>query len=689
MDPTDASAGSGPAALTPLWHPSPERSGEARMTAYRHDIERTLGLTLPDSRALWHWSVSQLGPFWDSIWRHFDVAGTRGHGPALAKVTMPGAVWFPGATLNFAAQALRHAPSESPAIIASNEAGDQIEISWTELAARVASLAATLRAHGITRGDRVAALLPNAAESVIAFLACAAVGAIWSQCSPDMGPASILDRFRQITPKALIAVSAYRYGGRIHDRQAVTAQLLDTLASLTLFVAVPGPAEAAETASGPHDASGLPRSHPRPDLVALTWAAASNDPAPLLIDPVPFEHPLWIVYSSGTTGLPKPIVNGHGGVTLEMLKVMALHNDLRAGDRFHWFTTTGWIMWNCQVSALLLGATICLYDGNPGWPDAGALWRFADRMGLHFFGAGAAFHTGCMKAGIRPAGERLRHTLRTVGSTGSPLSADAYRWLQAELGQEVWIAPISGGTDLSSAFIAGDCTQPVIAGEMQARCLGAAVAAWNAQGQPVVGEVGELVCTTPMPSMPLYFWGDDEQQSRYRDSYFDMFPGVWRHGDWIEITPRGGAIVYGRSDATINRHGVRMGTSELYAAVEALPEVLDSLVVDLEYLGRESYMPLFVVLRDGVMLDQALQSRIVLAIRGALTPRHVPNDIFQVEAVPRTLTGKKLEVPVKRLLLGEASERVFNRDAIANPDCLAWYLRFAESRNSRGPAPRG
>jgi len=682
----NASNSSERAVETPLWHPSPERVACARITAYRHDIERTLGLSLPDSTALWQWSVTHLGPFWDSIWRHFDVAGTRGNGPALAQATMPGAVWFPGATLNFAAQALRHAPSELPAIIAANEAGEQIEISWTELAERVASLAATLRAHGITRGDRVAALLPNGAESVIAFLACAAVGAIWSQCSPDMGAASVLDRFRQIAPKALIAVSAYRYGGRLHDRAAVTAQLLETLASLTLYVAVPGPGNPAEDTHGLRSAVLPEHDRNSAGLQTLTWGAALSERAPLEIDPVPFEHPLWIVYSSGTTGLPKPIVNGHGGVTLEMLKIMALHNDLRAGERFHWFTTTGWIMWNCQVSALLLGATICLYDGNPGWPDAGALWRFADRAGLHFFGAGAAFHTGCMKAGVKPAGERLRASLRTVGSTGSPLSADAYRWLQSELGPEVWIAPISGGTDLSSAFIAGDCTQPVIAGEMQARCLGAAVAAWNEQGQAVVGEVGELVCTTPMPSMPLYFWGDDGRQSRYRDSYFDMFPGVWRHGDWIEITPRGGAIVYGRSDATINRHGVRMGTSELYAAVEALPEVLDSLVVDLEYLGRESYMPLFVVLREGVVLDEALRARIVLAIRLALTPRHVPNDIFQVTAIPRTLTGKKLEVPIKRLLLGEPPERVFNRDAIANPDCLDWYLRFATPRKDQPPA---
>ncbi|MFM8554791.1 MAG: acetoacetate--CoA ligase [Betaproteobacteria bacterium] len=653
----------------PIWSPDSERIAQARINDYRETIARSFGLRLPDTPALWRWSVSNLDAFWDSIWRYFDVAGVRGDGPALAKAEMPGAVWFPGATLNFASQALRHAPSQSAAIIAGNESGDLITLSWTELARRVACLAAALRARGVVRGDRVAALLPNTADSVVAFLACASVGAIWSQCSPDMGAPSVLDRFRQITPKVLIAVARYTYGGRVHDRSAVVTQLLGSLHSLALYIPVPSPCA---------EASHEPRHTVPTALDTLGWAEAIDGNATLQIDPVPFEHPLWIVYSSGTTGLPKPIVNGHGGVTLEMLKVMALHNDLHEGDRFHWFTTTGWIMWNCQVSALLLGSTIGLYDGSPGWPDAGALWRFADRIGLNFLGAGAAFHTGCMKAGISPGSRTLRTTLRTVGSTGSPLSPDAYRWLQRELGQGVWIAPISGGTDLSSAFIAGDCTQPVIAGEMQTRCLGAAVAAWNDRGESVIGEVGELVCTTPMPSMPLFFWGDDAHQTRYRDSYFDMFPGVWRHGDWIEITPRGGAIVYGRSDATINRHGVRMGTSELYAAVEGLPEVLDSLVVDLEYLGRASYMPLFVVLRDSFTLDSTLRERIADAIRQALTPRHVPNDIIQVAAVPRTLTGKKLEVPVKRLLLGEPPERVFNRDAIANPDCLDWYLQFAE-----------
>ncbi len=657
----------GPHGPAPLWQPDAARIAGAQINRYRQWLEHEHGLRFDDTQALWRWSISDLEAFWESIWHYFDIAGQRGEGPALTQTGLPGARWFPGATLNYAAQALRAAPSDTPAIIASDETGALEELSWTEIARRVGAFAATLRRHGIGPGDRVAAFLPNRSDAIVAFLGCASMGAIWSICSPDMGAASVLDRFRQIEPKVLVGTASYRYGGKVHERDETLVHLIGSLPSLTLFVQVPGPGRAV----------------PTPDLLTtLPWSDATAGNAPLVIDPVAFEHPLWIVYSSGTTGLPKPIVHGHGGIVLEMSKLMSLHNDLRPGDRFHWYSSTGWIMWNCQVGALLLGATACIYDGNPGWPDAGTLWRFADTVGLHFLGAGAAFHAGCMKAGLRIEGERLRQTLRTVGSTGSPLSVEAYQWLQAELGPSVWIAPISGGTDLASAFVGGDCTQPVYAGEMQARCLGAAVAAWNERGEPLVGEVGELVCTTPMPSMPLFFWGDDARQSRYRDSYFDMFPNAWRHGDWIEITPRGGAIIYGRSDATINRHGVRMGTSELYAAVEALPEVMDSLVIDLEYLGRPSYMPLFVVLTPGLELTAALRERITAAIRQALTPRHVPSEILQVPAVPRTLSGKKLEVPIKRLMLGEPAARVLNPDAVANPEALAWYQAFATERSA-------
>ena len=648
--------------MKPLWSPSEARIRNARITDYRAWLSRERGLAFPDYAALWRWSTTDPDAFWRSIWSYFDVAGTGNTQPGLLRNAMPGAVWFPNAQLNYADQVFKHASAARPALIAGDETGRLEHVEWSELRRKVGALAQALRARGVTRGDRVAAYLPNTPDTVVAFLATASLGAIWSLCSPDMGAASVVDRIRQIAPKVLIATDGYRFGGRVFDRREVVASLREALPSVELFIHVPSREIAAEGDAG-----------------ALEWNDAVAGDAPLRVEPVPFDHPLWIVYSSGTTGLPKPIVHGHGGIVLEHLKLTALHNDIGPEDRFHWYSSTGWIMWNCQMGGLLAGATICLYDGSPGSPDLDVLWKFADAAGATFIGSGAAFYVNCMKAGIEPrGGGRLPH-LRSLGSTGSPLPADAYAWLQRELGSDVWISPISGGTDIASAFVGGVCTMPVHAGEMQCRCLGASVEAWTEQGASVIGQVGELVCTAPMPSMPLRFWNDPDDR-RYRESYFDVFPGVWRHGDWIEITERGGAIIYGRSDATINRHGIRMGTSELYSAVEALPEITDSLVVDLEYLGRESYMPLFVVLREGVVLDDALSARITAAIRKALTPKHVPSAIFAVPEVPRTLTGKKLEVPIKRLMLGEPLERVANLDAVANRNSLDWFVKFAESR---------
>jgi acetoacetyl-CoA synthetase len=672
---------------------------EPQISRYQRWLRETRGLQFATYDAMWQWSVNDLEAFWQSIWDYFAVESPTAFARVLSDSRMPGARWFEGAQVNYARQALRHADlahaAGHPAVLFADEpmlaAGQLQSLSWPGLRAQVGALAAALRGMGVRRGDRVCAYLPNRPDTAVAFLACASIGAIWSVCSPDMGPVAVLDRFRQIEPVVLIACDGYRYGGAAHDRRAVVAELAEQLPSVSHVVwqtLLGGAVPAWPARITWHDLAAL-----------LAKGAPDFEP-----DWLPFDHPLWVVYSSGTTGLPKPIVHGHGGVMLEALKLATLHNNIapsvQSAERYHWYSSTGWIMWNCQVGGLLGGTTICLFDGSPGGPsrapDWTTLWRFASLTKTTFFGAGAAFYASCLKAGVSPEGAADLSSLRALGSTGSPLANECYRWAWDHCpkvdGRDIWLTPMSGGTDFAGAFIAGLPTLPMIEGEMQCRCLGAAVEAWSepdasGRGRSLIDEVGELVCTKPMPSMPLYLWGDADGQ-RLHDSYFDMYPGIWRHGDWIRIVPHpdsgaSGAIIYGRSDATINRHGVRMGTAELYRAVEALPEVLDSLVVDLEYLGRESWMPLFVVLREGCALDEALVTRIKAAVRTALSPRHVPNDVFQVAAVPRTLSGKKMELPVKKLLMGADPATVLKRDAMANADSVDWFVALARTRAGR------
>lgn len=640
-----------------LWAPTPERAAATRMAAFQRWLAEERGLHFADYPALWDWSVRDLPGFWTAIIDHFDLQ-IDNRWAVLGRRDMPGAEWFPGARCNFAAQVLANAATrpEQPAIIARSETFGRRVLSWAELADQVGRVAGGLRALGVVQGDRVVAILPNTLESMVAFLATVSLGAIWSQAAPDMGAVAVLDRFRQIEPKVLIAQDSYILAGREVDKRAQVAGIADGLPGLKQRIMVPGLFGLAEG-----------------------WTDWATLPGPEPVAPVslPFDHPLWIVYSSGTTGNPKPIVHGHGGILLECAKC-ALHMDLLPGDRYCWLTSSGWIMWNTQFFALMSGATVLLFDVAPGHPDLMALWRAASEERLTHLGAGAAFHQSCLKAGITPKSLDLS-ALRHLGSTGSPLSPEGYDWVYTSVKADLWLAPLSGGTDLCGAFVGGNPMLPVRAGEMQCRFLGNAVRAYDEAGNEVFDTVGELVCTEPLPAMPLYFW-NDPGDARYRDSYFDTYPGVWRHGDWIEITPEGGSVIYGRSDATINRHGLRIGSSEIYRAVESLDEVVDSLVVDGEFLGRESFMPLFVVLADGAVLDAALEARIKTAIREGLSPRFLPDAIIAAPEVPRTLSGKKLEVPVKKLLLGGDASKVVNRDSMANPGSFDWYIAWMAER---------
>jgi acetoacetyl-CoA synthetase len=630
-----------------VWTPSPERIASATITRYREWLNETRGLGLDGYHELWQWSVDELEDFWASIWEFFEVEASEPYERVLTTHEMPGARWFPGARLSYAEHVFRGRDDGDVAIRHASELRPLGEWTWGELRARTGAVAAALRETGVVAGDRVAAYLPNIPETVAAFLGCASIGATWSSCAPEFGVRSVVDRFAQIEPKVLLAVDGYRYGGKDFDRTETTAALQRELPTVERTLVLPY-------------------------LAGGDWELP---PAELEFAPLPFDHPLWVLYSSGTTGLPKAIVHGQGGILLEHLKKLRLHVDARSGDRLFWFTTTGWMMWNFLLGGLLSEASIVLFDGNPAHPDLGTLWDLADAAGITCFGTSAGYITACQKAGLEPRAGRDLSRLESVGSTGSPLAPEGFDWVRESLGEDVWLFSTSGGTDVCTAFVGGVPTLPVYRGELQARALGAKVEAWSEDGRPLVGEVGELVITEPMPSMPLHLWGD-EDGSRYRESYFSTFPGVWRHGDWIEITDRGTAIITGRSDATINRGGVRTGTSELYRSVLVLDDVLDALVVDVPR-GNELRMTLFVVLRDGTHLDETLESEIRRRIREDCSPRHVPDEVLAAPGIPRTLSGKILEVPVKRLLMGAPADEVASRDSLANPEALDWFARLS------------
>jgi acetoacetyl-CoA synthetase len=648
-----------------LWEPPAELVERARLTEYMRWLAAERGLDLADYDALWQWSVEDVEGFWASIWDFFEVQADGGYDRVLASREMPGAEWFAGARLNYAEHVFAGKEDGEPAILHASELRELDRLSWGELRARVAAIAAGLSELGVERGDRVVAYVPNIPEAIVAFLATASLGAVWSSCSPDFGPASVIDRFAQIEPKVLFAVDGYRYGGKDFDRRDTIAELQAAMPSLVRTVV-------------------LPYLDSDPDLAPLRDATRWDDllvageGAELGFERVPFEHPLWVLYSSGTTGLPKAIVQGQGGILLEHLKKLHLHVDAHPGDRLFWFTTTGWMMWNFLVSGLLTRAAIVLYDGSPGHPDMSVLWDLAARAGVTMFGTSASYIAACMKDGVEPATGRNLTSLKAVGSTGSPLSPEGFDWIYEQLGGGTWLFSTSGGTDLCTAFVGGTPLLPVYRGELQARALGAAVEAWDEDGNSVIDEVGELVVTEPMPSMPVCFWGDPDG-TRYRASYFEQYPGVWRHGDWIEITSRGTAVIYGRSDSTINRSGIRMGTSEIYRAVLGIDAIVDALVVDIPRPGTEGWMPLFVVLREGAALDDDLRREIARRVRETCSPRHVPDEVFAIAEVPRTLSGKVLEVPVKRILMGTPPEKAASRDSLANPTALDYFAELANT----------
>ncbi|GAA1988887.1 acetoacetate--CoA ligase [Kitasatospora viridis] len=664
----------------PLWRPDPARAAASRLVAFQQWAAAGYGAPAaplapaPDDAAaatryadLHAWSTEDLTRFWTAVTEYFDVRFSTPPTAVLPDPAMPGAQWFPGARLNYAEHALRFADdpanADRPAILHLDETtAEPVAVSWAELRRQTAALAATLRAQGVVPGDRVAGYLPNIPQAVVALLATASIGAIWTSCAPDFGARSVLDRFQQLEPTALLAVDGYHYGGKDHDRTAVVEELRRELPSVRTFVHVP--------LLGGDAPEG-----------ALDWAAATAGEVEPDYAQVPFEQPLWVLYSSGTTGLPKAIVQSQGGILVEHLKQAALHVDLGPGDRFFWYTSTGWMMWNFLVAGLLVGATVVTYDGSPGHPTTGALWEVAARTRATVLGTSAAYVIASRKAELHPGRDLDLSSVRCIGTTGSPLPPDGFQWIYDEVKPDVWLASVSGGTDVCSCFVGGVPTLPVYLGEIQAPCLGAAVESWDVSGKPHTDEVGELVVTKPLPSMPTGFWNDPEG-TRYRDSYFDTYPGTWRHGDWITVTSRGTVVIHGRSDSTLNRQGVRMGSADIYEVVERLPEITESLVIGLEEENGGYWMPLFVVLAPGAVLDDELRGRIRSALREQLSPRHVPDEVIAVNGLPHTLTGKRIEVPVKRLLAGTPLVQAVNPGSVDNLDHLRFFEQLGRDRRA-------
>lgn len=647
-----------------LWNPDDKTREHAHLTRYMRWLKEHKRLSLDHYPALWAWSAEHPEAFWETAWEYFEVISHTPYERVLSGYEMPGARWFEGAMLNYAEHVFRCKSPARPALIFQNERGLSGQLSWAELEQQVASLAQFLRQSGVQSGDRVAAYLPNTPHAAIAVLAAMSIGAVWSSCSPDFGVSSVVDRFAQIEPKVLIAVDGYTYNGKPFDKREAVRDICRQLSSLQRVVWVPYLDE---------------RSRPEGLPGAALWDEALQTPAgSLTFEPLPFEHPLWVLYSSGTTGVPKAIVHSHGGNLLEHLKYLHLHNDVHLGERFFWYSTTGWMMWNFTIGSLLAGATAVLYDGSPGYPSLDVLWKLAEQTRITHFGTSAPFILSCRKADLSPKDTCDLSALRSIGSTGSPLPPEGFRWVYERVKPDVWLSSMAGGTDVCTAWVGGNPLLPVYEGEIQCRCLGCAMESWDEDGHPVPpGEVGEMVVTRPMPSMPVFFWNDPDG-SKYRSSYFEHYPGVWRHGDWLCITPRQTLIILGRSDATLNRQGVRIGTAEIYRALDQIPEIRDALILNLEHPDGSDWMPLFVQLEPGTILDDALQQRIRNTLRTECSPRHVPDAIIAAPDIPYTISGKKMEAPVKKILQKKPLDKAYNPDSMRNPEAMQFFIEWAE-----------